>query len=394
MRICHFTSSSADYPYFAVTCRELATRGHDVVIATLGDHDAPAWIGEAEGVEYFALSARRRYSYACCAAALARELRKRRIDVLNAHLFEGGMVGLAGGILARVPLRVLVRHHLDEHQVRGKPVHTRIDKWLARRADCTFVPSHAVKGHMLAVERLQGAEIHVVHIGFDFERLDRLAATRARLRKELGLETSFVIGYTGRMVPEKGLMYLFDAFQAVRELYADARLLLVGDGPGSWLEDAVKARGLSDHVIRLGFRGDAPACIAAMDVAVHPSLTDAFPQVVIEAMAVGTPIVATRVGGIPEIVSHGSTGWLVEARDSEALGAAIAEVRGSGMGDCVARRARESVRARFGFEQMVSEQLAHYARYMGADRKAGRLDGARTRVGRVELERGTAWSGR
>jgi glycosyltransferase involved in cell wall biosynthesis len=132
------------------------------------------------------------------------------------------------------------------------------------------------------------------------------------------------IGFVGRLSVEKGLTYLIDALKELRAKQADIRLLIVGEGEErANLQARVESLSLRQAVTFLGERGDARQIIGALDLLVLPSLTEGLPNVVLEAFAYKTPVVATAVGGVPELVIDTETGWLVPPRDPHALAQAI-----------------------------------------------------------------------
>jgi glycosyltransferase involved in cell wall biosynthesis len=133
-----------------------------------------------------------------------------------------------------------------------------------------------------------------------------------------------ILGYVGRLSVEKGVTYLIDALARLKVKQAEVHLLIVGEGEQrANLQAQVESLGLRQAVKFLGERGDARQIIGALDLLVLPSLTEGLPNVVLEAFAYKTPVVATAVGGVPELVIDGETGWLVPPRDPHALAQAI-----------------------------------------------------------------------
>ena len=361
MRVCHFSSGAVDTAYFRNIAMGLAERGHTVVLSTLGRHLAPNWVNAAAGVQYSSLGINRRTLYPLAVARLALQLRMNRCDVCHAHLFDGGLVGIAAARLARIPVGVLGRHHHDHHQMKGRPAHVRVDHLSARLAHCTVAPSHAVSDHMKTVEGLESTRIEVIHYGFDYSEIARAASRSAAVRRAHGMESAFIIGFTGRLVPDKGLAYLLEATRLLVNEIPGLRLILVGDAGSSWLHSAIRDHDLSERVLLTGFRRDAPRYMASMDLAVHPSLSDSFPQALIEAMAVGTPVIATNVGGIPEIVSHNLTGVLVPPGDASPLARAILDLyRDPQRRQMLGKAGMKTVRQRFTLDAMITQQLRLY----------------------------------
>jgi glycosyltransferase involved in cell wall biosynthesis len=142
---------------------------------------------------------------------------------------------------------------------------------------------------------------------------------------------SLVVGYVGWLIPIKGVIYLVRAMAKVLQRHPNSLLLLVGKGDDKGKEEIilieqVKSLGLSDRVRFLGWRPDVDEIMTCFDLLALPSLNEGMGRVLVEAMAVGLPIVATRVGGIPDLVKHGENGLLVPPADAGALGGAITEL--------------------------------------------------------------------
>ena len=137
-------------------------------------------------------------------------------------------------------------------------------------------------------------------------------------------EPAWLIGSVGRLSPEKGHRILLRAFGPVQAHVGNVKLLLVGDGPEmNFLQESVSELSLQSSVVFTGLRADAQQIIGALDLLVLPSLTEGLPVVILEAFAYKTPVVATAVGGVPELVRDDETGWLVPPRDPHALAQAI-----------------------------------------------------------------------
>jgi len=185
----------------------------------------------------------------------------------------------------------------------------------------------------------------VIAVDTDVFRPDPVA--RARVRAELGVPAGAPLFATVAMLrPVKGLHYLLEAAARVLEQVPRARFVVIGDGAErARLEARSRALGLGAAVRFLGTRHDIPALLAAADIYVHPSLFEALPVSMLEAMAVGLPVVATRVGGVPEIVAHGRTGLLVPPARGDELAAAMLRLLEPGPGAAMGADGRAWVRA-------------------------------------------------
>lgn len=199
---------------------------------------------------------------------------------------------------------------------------------------------------------LDAAKVRVVHNGIEVERFrgDRSVA-RARLEREFGVPPGAKLAVAVSVLrPGKGIEVLLEAMTRIPETF----LVVVGDGP---LREAWQSLSTSGRVRWAGYRTDVHELLPGCDVFVHPSLDDALPTVLLEAMAAGLPVVASRIGGIPEIVDDGVTGRLVPPRDAEALAAAIAEPGLEAMGE----RARERATQAFSIDAWIARLDAVYA---------------------------------
>ncbi|HEY0141059.1 MAG TPA: glycosyltransferase [Thermoanaerobaculia bacterium] len=219
-------------------------------------------------------------------------------------------------------------------EVRDRLMRFVMNRWSSR----VISVSGALRDIYLARGGVDEAKMRVVHNGIELDRFRRdRASTRTQVEREFRLPHGAKIAVTVAVLrPKKGIEVLLEAAKRV----PDAYFLIVGDGPKREEWNALAEQlGVADRIRWAGYRRDVDALLAGCDLFVHPSLDDAFPTVLLEAMAAGLPVVATRVGGIPEIVSE-FTGTLVPAGDANELAMAIHAL----MNDDVARK-RMSVAA-------------------------------------------------
>ena len=216
-----------------------------------------------------------------------------------------------------------------------------------------------------------GRKVTTIINGVDCHRFACPPAARDRLRVELGVRDSdLVIGSVGRLSYEKNYGLLLDAAAGVLTRFP-IRVLLVGDGPETdSLRSQAASLGLEDRVIMPEERRDVPELMSAMDVFVLPSLIEGLPNTVLEAMCAGLPVVATSVGGTPDVVAHGVSGFLVPSNNAAALGEALESLLGDGdlrreMGLSGHRLAQ----TKFSMERMVREYEALYERVVERARR-------------------------
>ena len=187
----------------------------------------------------------------------------------------------------------------------------------------TFIPiSEAIAKHMIKHCRIKPAKLTVVHPGF----LDKFSGQQDEgeiyeLRKKFNLtENDIVIGTVARLDPRKGYNYLLESAAQVSKIYPRARFIFAGVGElRTELDKLVKKLGISEKVIFVGNVKSIPGFLGLLDIFVLPSLDEGFGIVILEAMTASLPVVASRVGGIPEIINDNETGFLVEPANAEAL---------------------------------------------------------------------------
>jgi glycosyltransferase involved in cell wall biosynthesis len=222
--------------------------------------------------------------------------------------------------------------------------------------------------HLVTDEGTAPEKVHVILNGIDFSRA-RISGQDAvaKLRRELAVENGHMLLVPARLHPEKGHAHLFQALPSIRKGVArHVVVLLAGSGPfEAAYREQVRALGCDDIVRFLGFRRDVADLMAAADLVVLPSVAEAFGLGLAEALYLGTPVVATRVGGIPEIVDDGVDGVLVPPADSRALGDAIVGLLTDGpRRQRLAAAGRERIRTRFSFAQMTSSYEELYERLL------------------------------
>ncbi len=357
-RILHLAQDSDTSGYFPQLARWHDRTRFRMTFGTLGPLDPRVGrlMSEA-GVSCLDCHCRTRWSYPMGLARLVLFLRRARIDILHTHLFDPSVVGLVAGTLARTPLRVMTRHYSDYHTRIDRPVHVWLDRLATRLSHAVIAVSDHTKEHMARVEHANGAKVHTILNGIDFNRVCLSSADAPEaFRRDNDLRGRLIL-MAGRFHPEKGYETLFEAMRMLRTRVADVVLLVAGSGAlEHHYRSLASSLGLEGVVRFLGFRGDLPDVIAAADLVVLPSVAEAFGLVLAEAIYLGRPVVATRVGGIPEIVEDGVDGLLVPPADPAALAAAIERaLQDSSLAERVAAQGPARVVARFGFERMMRE---------------------------------------
>lgn len=254
---------------------------------------------------------------------LKRLMRERQIDLVHA----AGMKGILLGRLAARATGARAIIHLHDMYPPSAIIGC-LQRWLAPGTHRALVVSNAVARFAVTAFRMPPERVQVLYNGIVVEEFAHVEeATRHRVRQELGFApTDEVVGIVGRLLPVKDHPTLLRAMVHVRRVRPAARLLIVGDGPDRAACEAL-ARGLDlqDAVVFAGQREDVARMVAAMDVVAMPSLHEGYPYAVLEALAAGKVVVATDVGGLPEIITAGRNGLLVPPSNPAALADALVE---------------------------------------------------------------------
>jgi glycosyltransferase involved in cell wall biosynthesis len=296
-------------------------------------------------------------------ARLARHLTNRRIDIVHTYSFYGNLFAVPPARMAGVPLVIA---SIRDRAPYLTPMQKRAQKWACQFADCILVNAVAVKDWLIG-EGYDAAKIVVIPNGVELSRFDRVDGAESPFRA-LGIpDGAPVVLVVSRLNPLKGLEPFLEAAALVAPEFPTARFVIAGDtNPNersywSTLTRLTGRLGLIDRVTFAGLRRDVPQLLSAATISVMPSLDEALSNVVLESMAAGAPVVATRVGGTPEAISDGVNGLLVPPGDPTAMASAIAALLGDREH---ARRfgeaARQSINERFSMERMVSATAQLY----------------------------------
>ena len=286
---------------------------------------------------------------------LAAHLAMVQPDVIHTHMYRADVVGTQAANLLEESGH---RRPYVVSTVHSSRVRSAEDRDLIRRLTPSMDQLIAVSRSIekkIADEHRTGAPVRLIYNGVDLERYDHQDPC-CTLRDEYGMEPgSQIVGVVARLEPEKGHQTLIEAWPHVLREVPDAYLLVVGEGSRrDFLEQWASAHKVAHRVVFAGRRDDVPAVTAALDVAVLPSWREAQGLSILEAMALSRPVVASDVGGIPEMIEDGVTGLLVPHDNPVALAAAIVRLlKDHAFADTIARAGHDLVHDRFCIELMV-----------------------------------------
>lgn len=350
----------------------LAPRGYETTLVAgelARGEESMSFVAEELGVPVIALQQLHRevapIRDTVATIRLASLIRRLQPHIVHTHTAKAGAVGRVAALVAQVQPRPIIVHTFHGHVLRGYfgPLRSLAFRLLERRlaavSDALVAVSPQVRDDLAALGVAPRERFAVVRLGIELdERVRAEADARERFRRLIGLPADrFVVGWIGRMTGVKRIDDVLVAFTRLRERGIDAALCLVGDGPDrEQVERRAYELGIARHCFYLGYQEEVAPWYAAFDAFVLPSANEGTPVSAMEALAAGCPVVATRVGGVPDVVRDGVDGFLVEPSDVEGLVERLAELASSPetrkrMGEA----GRERVLPRYAVDRLVDD---------------------------------------
>lgn len=286
---------------------------------------------------------------------LVKLLRRLQPDIFHTQIpacnVLGGVAGRVAGVKRMICTKLALGHYRDKSRILAR-LENIVDPWF----DLIHCKSRAIMEDVLRREPIPPQKLRLVYNGIDLSRFENLPA-REDVRRSLAIsEDRFVVGTAANLIPYKGHEEIVDALALLHERWPCVMALWIGrdDGIAERLFEKARALGVVDHIMFLGPRSDVPQLLPAMDVLLSASHEEGFSNVILEGMAAALPVVATNVGGNPEAVLDGETGYIVEPRNPESIAAALEKLmqdphQARQMGEKGAQR----VRAEFSYEAMI-----------------------------------------
>jgi glycosyltransferase involved in cell wall biosynthesis len=312
----------------------LRDRGYDttLVAGTLArGEDSMAFVADELGVDIVTIPELGReispLRDLAATVRLAGLIRRERPQILHTHTAKAGTVGRVAALLAGSARPPIVVHTFHGHVLRGYfgPLRSRffraLERRLAQGSTALVAVSPQVRDDLVKLGVAPREKFAVVRLGIELEQRVGSADGRAETRRYLGIpDGRFAVGWVGRMTAVKRGDDVLEGFKLLRDRGVDATLCLVGDGPDRpHLERRAHELGIVRDTLFLGYQEDVAPLYAAFDALVLPSGNEGTPVSVIEALAAGRPVVATRVGGVPDVVRDDEDGFLVDAGATDEL---------------------------------------------------------------------------
>ncbi len=297
---------------------------------------------------------------------VAKILRSRKIDILHTHAWGTLVEGILGAKLARTPVIIHGEHGTFHKTGKRKKVQNLFWRW----ADYRLSVSGILARNLEKTIELPENSFETILNGVDTDKFKPNAEDRARVRAELGIrEDTVLIGTVGRTIKVKNHPLMIEAAHILKDRGLPFKMVVVGDSPfysiREEMEEKIKKYRLSDTVEFLGNRSDVERVMNAFDIFVLPSLSEGCSNVIQEAMATGLPVIATNVGGNPELVSDGRTGFLFTSEDADDFAAKMETlVCNPALRKQFGEASREDALQRFSLDVMVKAYEDFYLKAM------------------------------
>jgi len=298
---------------------------------------------------------------------LSRYINRHAIDIVHTD-YSRDLFTLVPALKWSKPTPLVLHKHVGTIRPKNLPVHP----YLYRNVDHVIAISKVIQKNLLATHPLRPDQVGIIHHGIDLDRFVPDPRRRDELRAELGIrEHELLVGIVGRLQEAKGHLQFLEVAKRILPDFPDTRFVIVGeatrgeDEEANVILDRIEKAGLGDRMILTGYRDDVPDLLGAMDLFLFPTHSEAFGLVIVEAMAMGVPVVSADCDGVPDIVEDGRTGLLVSPTDVEGLTAAVADLLGDrGKRRDLGQAGRERAQALFSEEKMCGELEDLYRRLM------------------------------
>lgn len=279
-------------------------------------------------------------------------LKKHQAQIVHTHLFGGDTWGRIAAILANTPIIISTEHSINTNETL---IHQVIKKILVSKTNIVIAISEAVKNYSIRVDHIPSQKIKVIYNGIDLQKFQAQKINKSPFPTLISV---------GRLHNQKGYEYLLKSMTIVKNHFPKVKLQIVGTGEEEQeLKKIAQSENLENNVNFLGFRKDVPRLLAQSHLFVLSSIYEGLGLVILEAMATGIPVVATEVGGIPEIITHKENGILVPSRNPEKLAEAIIKIlEDKSLANKMVRKGLETVKNKYDIMFMVKAYENLYKR--------------------------------
>lgn len=302
---------------------------------------------------------------------LAQIIKLNKIDILHTHLSHASIVGQLVSRFNNRIISVMTRHYSNVLYLYGTPLQRFLDRCSSSWARHIIAISAGVRKILIDLEGVRPEKITVIHNGIEMPNYPSDKENALRIRNEFSIkEDEKVIGAVGSLHPRKGHRYLIKAMKLAFKNRDNIKLMIVGEGAlKTELKRLSEELGIEDRVIFTGYREDINDLISSMDIVVQPSIEEGFGITMLEAMALGKIVVATDVGGIPEIINNGETGILVPCANADTLAKTLSFlIERPDLSKTISEKGKKSVEKDFSIVKMVREYENLYRNLLNRER--------------------------
>ena len=351
-----------------------------VYIRDVRDHEFQITeMAKGRGLTYYEVPESGKFDFRVL-RALREIIIRHDINMIHGHDYKSDLFAyIIRRLMWKRPIALVSTAHAWVMLGRKGEFYRQLDLFLMKRFDHLFAVSKATQDEMVAAG-IPESKITVLYNGIDTEAWSRVHV-KTTLRQDLGIaESSPIVGYVGRIMPEKDLETWIRSAALVAERYPKAKFILVGEGRDGTTLDELKALaeslGIANQLIFPGFRRDLPRVYSAFDVFVMSSLREGLPNSILEAMALGVPVVTTDVAGAKELVVNEDTGFVVDQKDHRNLAASILKILDhDSLRTRMGQAGRQRVETEFSFLQRLRKIEDQYGRILGIGKGAASPNG-------------------
>jgi glycosyltransferase involved in cell wall biosynthesis len=346
--------------YVLELSRALKGKGAEVIVASSGGDLEPQLA--LSGIKHIKLDIRTKFEFApkvfVSAFAVRDLVRKEGVDIVHSHTRVSQVAGALACRMAGVPM-VTTCHGYFKRRLRSI-----VDTW----GDKVIAISAAVHRHLKDDLKVKDERIELVYSGIDMRKFskdfsdDEIGATK----KYLGLSGRIIAGTIGRMSPVKGQKFFIQAMAKVLKERPDAAAFVVGNGPdGPSIKSLAMALGIDDRISFVDSVSDTRQMLSAMDIFVFPSVREGLGIALLEALAMSKACVASRIGGIEDIITDGENGMLTDVGDSDSIAQAVLKLMSDdGLREAIGRSGRRTVEERFTLDRMSDDIIKIYKKVL------------------------------
>ena len=298
---------------------------------------------------------------------LSKLLKAYRISILHTILPQSDILGAIAAKVASTPIVVSsLEGRVDQTPMLKKAIYKTMYRLVTNRFDKIIAISVATKSEFCEYTHVPPHKVQVIHSGIDLQKF-LLSSHQQNFPLLQKMGDAPVVATLSVLHPVKRLEYFVEAIPLILDCLPQTQFVIAGDGTERLrLEDMVLRLGLSSKVHFLGWISNTASLLKAIDVLVLCSLTEGIPWTILEALSLAKPVIATRVGGIPEVIEHGVTGWLVEPRDSRAIADAVISILlDSKKAKAIGQAGYKKIKSHFTVEQEVKNLESLYYMLLG-----------------------------